>query len=51
MDSGIAGAATIVSTAVCTILFSILAHGISSLPFVAALARKERPGDPAQSLD
>ncbi|MGA9253884.1 MAG: cation:proton antiporter, partial [Roseobacter sp.] len=41
LDSGIRGGDVIVSTAVCTILLSIVAHGLSALPFVAILARKE----------
>ncbi|WP_223427353.1 cation:proton antiporter [Tateyamaria pelophila] len=50
IDSGIPGAETIVSTAVCTIFLSVLAHGISARPFAILLARNEtRPKGVTQS--
>jgi len=43
-----AGAGTITSTVVCTILFSIIAHGLSAIPAIAMLvARLKRSGAPS----
>jgi NhaP-type Na+/H+ or K+/H+ antiporter len=36
-NSGIPGADVIVATAVCTILLSVIAHGVTALPFIAIL--------------
>jgi NhaP-type Na+/H+ or K+/H+ antiporter len=38
-NSGIPGADTIVATAVCTVLFSVLAHGASAIPLISLLSR------------
>lgn len=45
LNSGIPGAETIAATAVCTILLSVVAHGLSALPLIDWLARAEPGSD------
>ena len=42
LNSELPGSKTIALTAVCTILLSVIAHGLSANPFVNALAKKSR---------
>jgi NhaP-type Na+/H+ or K+/H+ antiporter len=43
LNHDLPGGATIAITAACTILLSIIAHGISANPLIAALAKKVKP--------
>lgn len=43
LNHDLPGGGTIVITAVCTILFSVIGHGLSANPLVAALSKKIKP--------
>jgi NhaP-type Na+/H+ or K+/H+ antiporter len=43
LEEHLPGAATLGMTVVCTVLMSVVAHGLTALPFAARLARRERP--------
>jgi NhaP-type Na+/H+ or K+/H+ antiporter len=43
LNHDLPGGGTIAITAACTILFSIIGHGISANPLIAALAKKVKP--------
>jgi len=41
-DAGLPGRRTVAATAVCTVLFSVIAHGVTANPLVVALGRRSR---------
>jgi NhaP-type Na+/H+ or K+/H+ antiporter len=43
LDADLPGGGTIAATAVCTIVLSVILHGISANPLIAALAAREKP--------
>ena len=45
LNENLPGGHTIAMTAVCTILLSVILHGLSANPLVAALASKEKGSD------
>ena len=49
-DAGVPGRETIAVTVVFTVLLSIIAHGATANPLIAALGRKNRPNDTPSSL-
>jgi NhaP-type Na+/H+ or K+/H+ antiporter len=45
LEADLPGGGTIVVTAVCTIVLSVILHGISANPLIAALAAREKPAN------
>ncbi len=48
-DAGLPGRNTVVATAACTVLFSVVAHGITANPLVTALGRRKQGLDPPRA--
>ena len=45
-DAGLPGRGTVAATAACTILFSVIAHGVTANPLVTAIGRRKLPVNP-----
>ena len=45
-DAGLPGRGTVAATAACTILFSVIAHGMTANPLVTAIGRRKQGGAP-----
>jgi NhaP-type Na+/H+ or K+/H+ antiporter len=46
-DAGLPGRGTVAATAACTVLFSVIAHGMTANPLVAAVGRQKKLVDPS----